>query len=370
MRFVLLCLCAYLLVVRAPVYVVASAGLLAISPMLGIALGGTSLGLRWWTTRKDAESRGSSSDLFRDLASRMGSGSTLRMALVETKSVLVTETAKRRAIVGQDATRIAAEMTDHLDTSGAEFAAALALSERVGAATSRTVEDLADRASADDARRRRQRVATAQARFSAVIVGVVPLVIAVGIVAARGIPEPGGAWIVGPMVVGAALMVTGTLVVLVGARRMSSVARSSADDADQVIALSSTALGVGAGLSFAEAAALAADHVDPRSSRRIRTSLRRAHARGPLVDTASDSNDPIGRMFRVGAQAEDTGAPLRSALEALVLEVHSELDTAAEERLAKLPVKLVIPLALLILPGFILLAVGPAVVSGLLRLSM
>jgi hypothetical protein len=39
------------------------------------------------------------------------------------------------------------------------------------------------------------------------------------------------------------------------------------------------------------------------------------------------------------------------------------------ERARRLPVRLLLPLALLILPGFVLLAVGPAVLQGLARLG-
>ncbi len=370
MRMVLLALCAYLLVVRAPISVVVPVAALTISPLLGIAFGAGAMGASSWRARKDAKEASSPAELFRDLASRMASGATLRTALVNTRSPLVSESAKRRAVVGQDASRIAEDVQDALGASGAEFASVLALSELVGASTKTTVEDLAERSTAEDARRRRQRVATAQARFSALIVGVAPLVVAIGIVAVRGVPEPGGAWVVGPMVVGAALMIVGTAVVLLGARRVSTVVMATGADGAQATAISSTALGVGAGLSFVQAASLAADHADPEVAARIRRSLRRAFASGSLDGAAGDVKDPIGRMFRVASHAEETGAPLRTALDALVREVQSERDTNTEERLARLPVKLVIPLALMILPGFVLLAVGPAVVGGLSRLSM
>ena len=65
---------------------------------------------------------------------------------------------------------------------------------------------------------RDRRVALAQIRLSAVVVGVVPLVLAVAAVAVRGVPEPGGPIVVVPMAVGASLMLAGSVIVLVATR--------------------------------------------------------------------------------------------------------------------------------------------------------
>jgi Flp pilus assembly protein TadB len=74
---------------------------------------------------------------------------------------------------------------------------------------------------ADDAQRRRReiRVATAQSRFSAVVVGVVPVLLAIVLVSVRGVPEPGGPAVVIPMILGAVSMLVGSAVVFVMASR-------------------------------------------------------------------------------------------------------------------------------------------------------
>ena len=65
-----------------------------------------------------------------------------------------------------------------------------------------------------------------------------------------------------------------------------------------------------------------------------------------------------------------TGSPLGPGLDGLARAIRR--DRAADEaaRLARLPVKLVFPLALLVLPGFVLMTVGPAVLGGLARLDL
>ena len=105
------------------------------------------------------------------------------------------------------------ELSEALPTNGAAFLGICAFSERTGAAIVAALHVLADQA--DDAIElaRQRRVALAQTKLSAVVVGVVPIVASVGLVALRGVPEPGGALIIIPMAIGIALQLVGTAVV-------------------------------------------------------------------------------------------------------------------------------------------------------------
>ena len=79
----------------------------------------------------------------------------------------------------------------------------------------------AERSVRSAASRRKRRSALAQVRFSAWVVGVAPLVLTLLVVLTRGIPQPRGAIIVIPMVVGFVLQVTGTATVFVLSGRAS-----------------------------------------------------------------------------------------------------------------------------------------------------
>ena len=65
-----------------------------------------------------------------------------------------------------------------------------------------------------------------------------------------------------------------------------------------------------------------------------------------------------------------TGSALHPSLLSVSRSLRRERTERERERLARLPVKLLFPLSLLILPGFVLLVVGPSIVSGLSRVSL
>jgi len=96
-----------------------------------------------------------------------------------------------------------------------------------------------------------------------------------------------------------------------------------------------------------------------RDGRRIgmEASLTRATGRG-------------SRLYRLSDRAVRTGAPLGPAIEALADELRHEDHARRTAAARRLPVRLLIPLALLILPGFVLALVGPALVTSLARLDI
>ena len=75
-----------------------------------------------------------------------------------------------------------------------------------------------------------------------------------------------------------------------------------------------------------------------------------------------------GRLFAVLARAQVTGSSAIKAVASFVDEERRDRRARAVEAAQRLPVKLTVPLALLILPGFVLLTIGPTVVATVQRL--
>ncbi len=126
-------------------------------------------------------------------------------------------------------------------------------------------------------------------------------------------------------------------------------------------------LSLAAGVSLHAALEISRDHLSSGLRSEVDALLRSARQTGlsaALADTAG-----VGQgLYRMMARAVSTGAPLVPAVDGFIQE---RLGEEREERLAdarRLPVKLVIPLALLILPGFVLLTLAPALSSTLDRL--
>ena len=150
----------------------------------------------------------------------------------------------------------------------------------------------------------------------------------------------------------------GLAVWVVARRRPRSPGRS---DDDAVLA-ELTALGLSAGLTFTAAASAAASSVPGWSSDRLRQTIRRG--RGMEVDRENGQ----GLMVVVN-RALTTGAPLQPAVFGYATTLRNEERSRALTAARRLPVKLLFPLALLILPGFLILTIGPAVLGSLDRLG-
>lgn len=144
--------------------------------------------------------------------------------------------------------------------------------------------------------------------------------------------------------------------------------RSGAQDvnAASILAVELVGLGVTAGLPFRNAAMMTADQLGGPIGDEIAQALRSVAAgRQP-----NDTSPPIRSMFSLAESSERAGMPLAGQLNATALDRRRAAASASRERLAKLPVKMLFPLAFLILPGFVLLTVVPPLVSGLSKLGL
>lgn len=190
-----------------------------VSPKVGIAVVVALAVAGAVKNRQQRRSAPSESVFLRSLAGAMLAGATLREAIHQSDSPAVSSLARRLCVLGAPMTDIGAEVRPNLLATGEAFAVLMTMSDMTGGSAAGSMHLLADRANEAEQQARDGRVASAQAKFSAVVVGCIPLVIALGLVAVRGVPEPGGAAVVLPMVAGAIAMVVGAIMVFAIARR-------------------------------------------------------------------------------------------------------------------------------------------------------
>ena len=131
---------------------------------------------------------------------------------------------------------------------------------------------------------------------------------------------------------------------------------------DEPLLADLTVLGLSAGLTFPSAAETAAGIVPGEASDRLRRALRLRGAADPAPV------DDVPLMI-VARRALSTGAPLVPAVSAHAVRLRDDERSRQLAAARRLPVKLLFPLALLILPGFLLLTIGPAVLGSLERLG-
>jgi hypothetical protein len=148
------------------------------------------------------------------------------------------------------------------------------------------------------------------------------------------------------------------------ARRRSDV-RHAPDDLPLLVDL--TGLGLTAGLTFPAAVTAGAEYVDESLSAEVGRVLRdRTIGRG----TVTTVDGVTSGLFGVVDRALLTGAPMLPAVSGYAAALRSEERHRRLAAVRRLPVKLLFPLSLLILPGFLLLTVGPALLGGLQRLGL
>jgi len=129
-----------------------------------------------------------------------------------------------------------------------------------------------------------------------------------------------------------------------------------------------TALGLSAGHTFPVALETAAERV-PRVGDEVRAIAREARRHGFALALNRAAAGAPG-LYRIAARASLTGAPLLPAVHAHLDDLRGAERLRRLERVRTLPTKMLFPLALLILPGFIVLTVAPALLGALDRLRL
>lgn len=162
------------------------------------------------------------------------------------------------------------------------------------------------------------------------------------------------------------VMVAATIVMVLAVRRGSARRRADADaEQHELAALDLIAIAVAGGASVARALEIARSSVGIELGVELDHVMR--HTRAGI--DFQPEHEGMQSMMAAIRRSEAMGTPLAPELSAIATAARVERNAAARERLARLPVKLLFPLALLILPGFMLMTVGPVVLSSLLRLT-
>jgi tight adherence protein C len=159
------------------------------------------------------------------------------------------------------------------------------------------------------------------------------------------------------------------VILLVRTRLLEARSRTQKPAADDFIALATLiSLGLDAGMTPAVAIAWARPYVHPTLATAVTAVTRRGHLDGLAIGLRS----AVGfgsNLFVSVARAVETGAALGPILDSYQDQVQAEARAAAEARLRRLPVKLVFPLALLMLPGLVLMVSGPALIDVIGRFA-
>lgn len=158
-------------------------------------------------------------------------------------------------------------------------------------------------------------------------------------------------------------LVTGVLLVMGGPTVLRMRTKGApAPDALRLALL--LRIGLSSGLSVSGALSMARPHVDPATADLIRTITRDGLATGLTGAMARHSGDQA-RLFRILADAHVTGAPLVLAVNTFIGDELDRRRAAAVHRARVLPVRLTLPVALGLLPGFVLLGIAPQIVLAL-----
>lgn len=116
------------------------------------------------------------------------------------------------------------------------------------------------------------------------------------------------------------------------------------------------------GMSLPNALAMASMQAHPQLRREVSETLRRSRRQG-LAPALAAGGGALGDLFGRMAGAHSSGASVARAVLAHVENLHFRQRMESLSRIRSLPVTLAVPLTLLIVPGFLLVLVGPTLVS-------
>lgn len=140
-------------------------------------------------------------------------------------------------------------------------------------------------------------------------------------------------------------------------------------DEQQALAARIVLIGLTAGLPLLATLELAAGRTTGAVAGELTLLTRRSRREGIAQAltrwTGPNTNSFLTRLTMAAA----SGAPMLEAVASYLAELRLERRTRALEKARRLPVTLMIPLGLLILPGFVLLFVGPILLGSLVELG-
>jgi hypothetical protein len=140
-------------------------------------------------------------------------------------------------------------------------------------------------------------------------------------------------------------------------------------ESDPMVVARVVQLGLAGGLPLTSSLALAVGEVGGLVAAELTVTLRAARREGISSAMAASTGSRMKRFFAPITLAQASGAPMQDAVGAYLTDRRAARRSLALEQVRRLPVTLMIPLGLLILPGFVVLFVGPIVLNSLMDLS-
>jgi pilus assembly protein TadC len=145
-------------------------------------------------------------------------------------------------------------------------------------------------------------------------------------------------------------------------RRRPSPPESTIADVTRLLAIAAAA-----GLPLSSALETVAPELDGRRGDDVREVVRSARTSG--LTAALLSATTLGSLGPALARAHTSGSPLGQTLDAHLRAHNSERMARALEKARTAPVRVMVPLALLLLPGFTALVVGPTLLDHLIDVT-
>ena len=140
-------------------------------------------------------------------------------------------------------------------------------------------------------------------------------------------------------------------------------------DSDAIVVGRVVQIALAGGLPLTAGLALAVEEVGDIVAAELTATLRAARREGMAAALAASRGPCMRQLFGRIALAQASGAPMQEAVGAYLADGRARRRGLALERVRRLPVTLMVPLGLLILPGFVVLFVGPIVLDSVMDLS-
>lgn len=131
-------------------------------------------------------------------------------------------------------------------------------------------------------------------------------------------------------------------------------------DVDQLAAL--VVIGLTASHTLAGALEAAAVQLGAPIEAEVEDLLRRGKAKG-LAGALAETEGPLSPLTRQLSRAQVTGAPMAGAVAAFLDTRRAAVRAGLMESARTLPVRLIVPVSLFLLPGFVVLLMGPFVLD-------
>lgn len=152
-------------------------------------------------------------------------------------------------------------------------------------------------------------------------------------------------------------------------KRSLAARREAAKQGRDVAALAElTAIALTGGLGIRRSLEVAGETVGGPVGGEVAAVLNRMRIEGSAALAAVDGI--ASPLYRTLARAASSGAPPVESMSRLAEHLRSEQAAAREQAVRRLPVVMLFPLTLLILPGFVLLTVAPALLDAFGRLEI